>query len=78
MNKRLCISLGLMLALIIIMPFQCARASSWECINRVVLCHTWRMAVYGGWIVSGDNSAGGSDHTYAMTFVPDIEHKWKL
>jgi hypothetical protein len=53
-------------------------SSSWECINRVIICHTWRMEVINGWIVSGDNSAGGSEHTYAMTFVPDPEHKWKL
>lgn len=53
-------------------------ASSWECTNRVVFCHTWRMAVPHGWIVSGDNSAGGSEHTYAMVFVPDEEHTWRL
>lgn len=53
-------------------------AVQWECIASSFLCHTWRMPVIGGWIVSGDNSAGGSEHTYAMTFVPDAKHEWKL
>ena len=52
-------------------------ASSWECIGRVIQCHTWRMEVPSGWIIAGDNSAS-TEHGYAMTFVPDADHKWKL
>ncbi len=53
-------------------------AASWECIARFGTCHTWRLQVYKGWIVSGDNSAGGGEHGYAMTFVPDPEYRWQL
>lgn len=53
-------------------------AASWECINRVMAsCNTWRMEVPTGWVVASDNTNGG-EHGYAMTFVPDPEHKWKL
>lgn len=55
-----------------------ANAAGWECIGRTVLCHTWRMATPTGWIVSGDNSAGGGEHGYAMTFVPDPNHTWNV
>lgn len=54
------------------------QAASWECVSRMVTCHTWRMEVPGGWIVSGDNSAGGGEHGYAMTYMPDVSHQWKL
>jgi len=66
----------LLLSLLLITTTNCF-ASNWECINRVVLCHTWRMQIPQGWIVSGDNSAGGGEHGYAMTFVPDPDHIWK-
>jgi hypothetical protein len=49
-------------------------AASWECVNRAAACNTWRMEVPTGWIVSSDNT----DNSYAMTFVPDPEHKWKV
>lgn len=55
---------------------QCFSAS-WECIDRVIQCHTWRMKVPQGWIVASDNDASGGEHGYAMTFVPDINHEWK-
>ena len=51
-----------------------AIAASWECVSRLMMsCHTWRMATPDGWLVSGDNSEG----RYAMTYVPDQEHKWR-
>jgi hypothetical protein len=65
------------LLLVLIFSANCY-ASSWECINRLLVCHTWRMEIPQGWIVSGDNSAGGGEHGYAMTFVPDPMHIWKL
>ncbi len=65
-----------MLLLILLIP-ALSYASSWECIGRVVTCHTWRMSVPSGWIVAGDNSAS-TEHGYAMTFVPDPSHEWKL
>lgn len=52
-------------------------SASWECISRVIACHTWRMEVPSGWIIAGDNSAS-TEHGYAMTFIPDPEHKWKV
>lgn len=65
------------LILLFLLSSNCL-ASSWECVSRVIYCHTWRMEVNSGWIVSGDNSAGGGEHGYAMTFVPDPDHLWKL
>jgi hypothetical protein len=53
-------------------------ATNWECTNRVLTCHTWRMEVPTGWIVASDNSASGGEHGYAMVFVPDTGHTWKL
>ncbi len=54
-------------------------ASSWECINRATIyCNTWRMYVPTGWIVASDNSATGVEHGYAMVFVPDPIHQWKV
>ena len=53
-------------------------AVDWQCIDRKVFCNTWRMYVPQGWIVASDNSAGGSEHGYAMTFVPDQQHEWKF
>jgi len=47
----------------------------WICISRTIGCHTWVMDIPSGWIVSGDNGSGDS---YAMVFIPDPEHKWKL
>lgn len=53
-------------------------ASIWNCINRSFIeCNTWRMEVYGGWIVASDNPGGGI-HGYAMNFIPDPEHKWSV
>lgn len=50
--------------------------SKWECINKVSLgwCNTWRMKVFGGWLVEGDHD----EHTFAMTFVPDAKHEWSI
>jgi hypothetical protein len=53
-----------------------SHAASWECVSRVASCNTWRMWVPAGWIVSGDTLT--SDHTYAMTFVPDQSHIWSI
>lgn len=64
------------LVISLIMPSICF-ASGWECIGQVVFCHTWRMSVPSGWIVSGDNSAS-TEHGYAMTYVPDPLHEWNL
>ncbi len=66
------------LLLLLLVSANCYATTSWECIARFGTCHTWRMAVINGWIVSGDNSAGGGEHGYAMTFVPDEKHEWKL
>ncbi len=53
-------------------------SASWECINRYMMsCNTWRMKVYKGWIVASDNPTGG-DHGYAMTFLPDEKHEWRV
>lgn len=49
--------------------------NKWECVDRVMTCHTWRMSVPQGWVVSGDN---GIDAEYSMTFVPDINHEWRI
>ncbi len=51
--------------------------ANWECIGRVIMCHTWRMWVPTGWIVAGDNSAS-PEHGYALVWVPDPKHEWKL
>jgi hypothetical protein len=62
----------------LLMP-SLAFGSGWECINRTLgACNTWRMTVPKGWIVTSDNSAGGGEHSYAMTFVPDEQHEWKI
>lgn len=54
-------------------------SSTWECINRsLTMCNTWRMSVFTGWVVASDNMSTGGEHGYAMTFVPDADHKWKL
>lgn len=53
----------------------CFADNTWHCVSRIMTCHTWRMEVPGGWLVSGDN---GSDAHYAMTFFPDINHAWKV
>lgn len=65
-----------MLLLALLLP-SLSFGASWECVGRVGFCHTWRMEVPGGWIVAGDNSAGGGEHGYAMTFFPDQNHDWK-
>lgn len=61
--------------LLMLLTTSC-QAASWECVSRMVTCHTWRMSVPNGWIVASDNSAGGGEHGYAMTFVPDQTHAW--
>ena len=54
-------------------------ADNWVCINRAVLsCNTWRLSVYKGWLVASDNAATGGEHGYAMSFVPDENHDWKI
>lgn len=72
MNKLLAIMLGSLL----LVGCERADASAWECINRGALgnCNAWRMPVYKGWIVSADHD----DHTYAMVFVSDETHQWKV
>lgn len=48
----------------------------WECVYRMVTCHTWRLWTSQGWVVSGDITT--DEHGYAMTYVPDQNHEWKL
>lgn len=55
-----------------------AYASPWECVSRTISCYTWRMSVPSGWVVSGDIGGSGNDDQYAMTFVPDSDHKWQI
>lgn len=76
MNGKL-IMIKKMLIVILLCGAANCYASGWECISRVFTCHTWRMEVPQGWIVSGDNSAGGGEHGYAMTYLPDPTHAWK-
>jgi hypothetical protein len=64
------ILLGFLLTLFSINCFS----SNWECVSRTAFCHTWRMEVSGGWIVSGNSN----ESNYAMTFVPDAKHEWKV
>lgn len=59
----------------LLLTTQCFADNAWHCVARIITCHTWRMEVPGGWIVSGDN--GDSAH-YAMTYFPDEQHKWKI
>ncbi len=66
-----------LLFLCLLFPSLCF-SSSWECVSRVITCHTWRMKVPQGWIVSGDNSAGGGEEGYAMIFLPDEKHEWEI
>ncbi len=61
--------------LALILSTQCFADNTWHCVSRTIGCHTWRMEVPGGWIVSGENEGY---RTYAMTFVPDEKHKWEL
>lgn len=68
----------LIAVLLMLVSVNVFAGSSWECVGRMITCHTWRMAVPQGWIVSGDNSAGGGEHGYAMTYVPDENHEWKI
>lgn len=57
----------------LILTSSCFSLGKWECIDRNITCHTWRMEVPEGWVVSGDSSEG-----YAMTFVPDKNHSWNI
>jgi len=61
--------------LLLLIANQSFADNTWHCVSRIVTCHTWRMEVPGGWLVSGDN---GNDAHYAMTFLPDAEHTWKI
>jgi hypothetical protein len=65
------------IALLGLLLSQSVFATDWECTNRVVTCHTWRMQVPEGWIVASENTVGSGDG-YAITFVPDKKHEWKL
>ena len=66
------------LLLLLLLSTNCS-ASTWECINKnLMACNTWRMLVPTGWVVASDNSATTSEHGYAMVFVPDEQHIWKL
>lgn len=48
------------------------QAASWECIVDSMICNTWRMQVPHGWLVRT------SHQTYAIIYVPDEEHEWKI
>lgn len=64
------------LILLLLISTNCF-AADWHCISRTMLsCHTWRMSIPQGWIVSSDNTGGGDQHGYAMVFVPDATHTW--
>jgi len=65
-----------LLILAILISTNCFAVGEWECIDRVFTCHTWRLWVPQGWVVSGDTTS--SDHAYAMTYIPDLNHEWKL
>lgn len=43
--------------LILLLLSSSCYSASWECVSRMVTCHTWRMAVPNGWVVASDNSA---------------------
>lgn len=64
--------------LILLLLSSSCYAAKWECIASFGMCHTWRMSTPEGWIVAGDNSTSGGEYGYAMTFVPDEKHEWKL
>ena len=65
----------LLLSIMLLASAQCYADNTWHCISRIVTCHTWRMEVPHGWLVSGDN---GNDAHYALTFFPDEKHEWKI
>lgn len=68
---------GILLAVLMAILFLCitGNAAKWTCVQRwLATCHTWRMEVPGGWVVSGE---GYDDGEYAMAFVPDPQHSWK-
>ncbi len=60
------------LILLFLLSANC-NAATWECISASLGCHTWRMAVPNGWLISGTNHGEG----FAMTFVPDTGHTWQ-
>jgi hypothetical protein len=46
-------------------------AEEWECITpKALMCSTYRVKVPTGWIVIYNG--------YGITFVSDLEHRWKL
>jgi|GEM_PF-6493526 len=68
----------LLLPILLVLSINSYAGSKWECIDRSLLsCHTWRMIVPTGWVVASDNSATEIPY-YAITFVPDAKHEWKV
>lgn len=67
------------LLLLLLLSSNCY-AANWICINRAAIsCNTWRLEIPEGYLVASDNDATtGGEHAYAMVFVPDVDHKWKL
>lgn len=63
--------------LVLVLSFNTSYAwGKWECVDRVITCHTWRLPVPQGWVVASD--APTDEHGYAMTYVPDLNHEWKI
>lgn len=49
----------------------------WETITEPGKVETYRIKVFGGWLVSIDVGCGDS-RNYTTTFVPDPKHEWVL
>ncbi len=69
-------NLSSIIFLILLFFYSNANSSEWQCINRSLGCNTWRLEVPLGWVVASDNN--GTDGDYAMVYVPDKKHDWKI
>lgn len=67
---------NLLVIVLCMFSLQSYALGKWECVDRVLTCHTWRLWVPQGWVVSGDIPT--DEHGYAMTYVPDANHDWRL
>lgn len=51
----------------------------WESFQSNQCIETYRLKVYGGWLVRTcwfDETGNGTSRSEALVFVPDPEHKW--
>lgn len=62
-----------LIILLLALSTTSAFATAWERLNNV-----WRMPVANGWIVASNNTDSGGEHGYAMVFVPDEKHEWRV